>query len=311
MGVRGRAWLLVTLYSLSLMALIYLLLAYISIGSNAISWHASVEANGSSWSIERESMTMKMAFLEASRGRISSLNVTPQGRAISGYHSRYANIELNDVGLKERTDAKEGSLSYMETTEMRSSTEADLSRDTTMPKGSQVITFKFTEEWPVFLTSRRNLSYSGLGINDRDYGGNNMDFAGTSFLYNSRMMKDRTYSMSLQRMNITVESTNDSIINVGYLPVRRIRYMGVSFSDGISELKYGQASNDQLSLTKGRVNYDRIGQQRYYGLYKMLVDLNATAWNTILYQNGTWMGELCEDCEFVETEDGRKPVFDL
>jgi len=159
--------------------------------------------------------------------------------------------------------------------------------------------FKFTEDWPVVLDSVRRLSYVGSGINDRDYGGNNFDFVGTSFLYDINLERERYYHMMLRDLNVTVlavdESGHEYIAAVDYMPVRQLGYRASSVSAGIADLKYGQAGQNQISLTKGRITYDLQAEQRYYGLASMNLTLNATTWHRELPLNQSWLSA-CEIC---------------
>lgn len=264
-------------------------------------WFGDVGTNSSSWNITRESENMSLRFEETSKGEIAPLEITPGGRTISGYHSRYANMGENDVLIKERTSALEGSLTYAEITEMDAYTGNDVTRNVTKPKGTNEYIFDFREEWPVLLKSRRYILYNGSEINDRDFGGNNMDYAGTSFLYNTKLEKDRYYRLYLQRLNITVTAVDDAITHVEFLPLRQIRYEEASYSTGIANLKYGQAGRDQTSMTKGHINYDVRGEQVYHGPHEMRVKLNATTWGITLGDNSSWLGGMCEVCNFVSS----------
>jgi hypothetical protein len=72
-------------------------------------------------------------------------------------------------------------------------------------------------------------------------------------------------------------------------------------STGFAELKYCQASDNQLSTVKGwgRANYDVRGEQRYNGRYMMNVNLNATSFrpyprNDTNDTNDSWLGCICD-----------------
>jgi len=276
-----------------------LALALISTSSLADSWYGTVITNSSSYIINRQGITFSLHFEESTKGVISPLKLTTRGRTESGYHSRYANVKANEVVLKERTHAEEGALKYAEITDLRATAESDVSREIAKKKGENLYVIEFSEDWPVVLKSGRRISYIGTGINDRDYGGNNLDFAGTGFLYNTNLERERYYRMILRDLNVTVlvvnESRREYITAVDFMPVRQLRYQASSVSTGIADFKYGQASQDQLSLIKGRVTYDRQAQQRYDGRITMNVTLNATTWQNKTLVNQTWLGA-CEIC---------------
>lgn len=281
---------------IAFMVLSLALILALSSLSCAVSWWGNVGTNSSSWNITRESENISLRFEEASKGEIAPLEITPGGRTIRGYHSRYANMGENDVLIKERTSALEGSLMYSEITELDAYTGNDITRNITKPKGTDEYAFNFWEEWPVLLKSRRYIRYNGSGINDRDFGGNNMDYAGTSLLYNTKLEKDRFYSLYLQRLNITVTAIDAAITHVEFLPLRQIRYEEASYSNGVANLKYGQAGVDQTSMTKGHINYDVWGEQVYHGPHEMRAKLNATTWGIDLNDKSSWLGGTCEAC---------------
>jgi len=258
-------------------------------------WFGTVVTNSSGFYLSRESGNISATLVEAAKGNIESIPLSADGRLKAGYGSRYVNIDVNDVRLKERTYAKEGTIRYAETSTIKASNEEEVVRTISKPKGSDDYTIRFLEEWPVTLESRRHIYYSGEGINDRDWGGNNLDFAGTTFLYNSRLERERNYGMDLKNLNITVIAQDSGIESIEYLPVRSLRYQEDSISSGIADLKYGLASSEQISLTKGLASYDIRGDQRFVGLFSMNVSLNATTWHQKIQQNSSWAGA-CEIC---------------
>jgi hypothetical protein len=274
--------------------------AFISICCSATFWHGFVTLNNSSsaWQITRYSENMTMSSIEAAKGNITSLQITPRGRSVSGYYSRYANMKANDVVLKERTSANQGSLRYAEICNVRSNIEEALTHSVMKEDNESNISFvEYNEYWPSLIQSRRHLFYSGSQINDRDYGGNNFDYVGTSFLYNTKLEKDRTYGMALLKMNVSIAATEEGFLQIDYLPTKTLLYSGKSYSTGMAGLKYAMASEDQRSLTKGIINYDVLGQQDYYGTFFMNLSMNHSSRNPVLIYNGSWLSGLCDSCE--------------
>ena len=72
----------------------------------ATSWYANV----GSWKIERQSETMIFELQDYCSGNISGIEATPQGRRVDGSHSRYIDIDLNDVAVKQRRSAFQGEI---------------------------------------------------------------------------------------------------------------------------------------------------------------------------------------------------------
>jgi hypothetical protein len=271
--------------------------AFISLNCSATFWHGYVAINGSSWQIDRHSENITLASIEASKGNITSLQITPQGRSIGGYYSRYANMNANDVVSKERTSADQGSLRYAEISNLRANIGESITQNISKANDSDITFVEFNEYWPSQIQSRRHLYYSGSQINDRDYGGNNFDYVGTSFLYNTILEKDRTYGMILQKMNVSIAATDESFLQIDYLPTKTLLYSGKSYSTGMAGLKYGMASEDQRSLIKGIINYDVLGSQDYYGTAFMNLSMNLSSKNMVHQYRDSWLSGLCNSCE--------------
>jgi hypothetical protein len=240
-------------------------------------------------------------------GTVESLRVTPQGRELSGYYSKYANIGENDVIHRERTNAKNGSLRAAETMRLYALTD-DVPEVKihviSVNKSYETITIEHNTHWPVSFSSDRVLYYSGKGINDVDFVGNNWDYIGTSSLYNSELQEERSYRMVLNHSNITIKSFqwgNDSYMQaVDWLPSRQTLYKDHIKSTGITDFKYGQAGSDQLSTIKSwhRITYDNLGEQRYNGAFNSSLEMNMTTWQPLLPPNWeyryNWLGCPCE-----------------
>ena len=63
----------------------------------------------------------------------------------------------------------------------------------------------------MILRSSKTIKYSGKEINDREFAGNNLDYAGSNLLYNKDLSKETNVGMLLRNMNATVFATNDNI----------------------------------------------------------------------------------------------------
>jgi hypothetical protein len=283
-----------------LLSIVLLFIAFISICCSATYWHGFVTLDNSSsaWQITRQSENMTMGSIEAAKGNITSLQITPQGRSVPGYYSRYSNMNANDVVLKERTSANQGSLRYAEIINVRSNIDKAIIHNLKkMDNESNTSFVEYNEYWPSIVQSRRHLFYSGSQINDRDYGGNNFDYVGTSFLYNTQLEKDRTYGMRLLKLNVSIAATEWGFLQIDYLPTKTLLYSGKSYSTGMAGLKYAMASEDQRSLTKGIINYDILGQQDYSGTFFMNLSMNLTSHNQFLTYNDSWLSGACNSCE--------------
>jgi hypothetical protein len=247
-------------------------------------WDASV----GSWSIHRQSSNLSFELADLCVGNVSGLEVTPSGRQIAGYHSRYMVVDLNDVAISERTSAKEGELRAQDEIALHSEADEDVIRKIIKPKDSPFFTFEFSEIWPVVARADRAVIYRGVGINDRDLLSNNLDFAGTSFLNSRELSKVRYSDMMLLCMNTTVVEDNEDFINVAFLPTKRLSYQIDAFSSGITDLRYRETAPDMVTALAE-------GNDRYYGNYSLTAKISM---GTLpIWLNNEWGLECCQPDE--------------
>jgi len=142
----------------------------------------------------------------------------PEGRELSSFHAHYLDLDVNDVRLKERTAVKEGKYTAEDNIKLRSEAINNVNRTITKPRES--------DEY-----------YVGLGINDRDCVGNNLDRIGSFYFYNQEFTKNREANLYLDRMNATVWATNEEISNTYVMPVRTTHYQIESHSSGITDME--------------------------------------------------------------------------
>ena len=238
--------------------ILLVLLALCTPNTSAVSWTGDVVTNTTSWSISRESATICFDLDSSVEGEISPI-VGPGGRILDAYHSYYSDVDLNDVRLRERTAALEGQYSAEEVMHLRADAENAANLTATKPAGSNVWTVIWYETWPVTLNATRSIDYAGMGINDRDFAGNNFDYAGTNFLYNKEFSKDRMINLRLDRMNATVVATNDSIISANFMPTKSIDYEIESHSTGIADLEHKLTGADRNTIiSKGEERYEGV-----------------------------------------------------
>jgi len=227
--------------------------------NGAISWFASVDG----WEIYRESGTVGFDMEGHVTGKISSINVTPDGRSIGGYHSRYANAGLNDVRIEDRTGAYEGSFEYSESLYLRSSAKEEVKREVIKPRGEAKYIFNYYELWPVIIGSVREVRYAGTGINDREFAGNNLDYIGSGFLYNTELSKINIRDLKLERMNMTVIASDDGVERVIFQPTKNTSVFIDAEATGVTRLKYRQVASDQKTIfSEGDEHISGTNRQR-------------------------------------------------
>ena len=217
--------------------------------ASAASWSGSVKTDTDAWSIHRESSNLSFTYEQSVLGTISAVDF--RGRSLSPYHSFYEDVLVNEVGVRERTAALVGSYSSEEELKLCSSINNSVNMTLTKPAGSDIYDIEFYERWPVILNYSKSMQYSGKGINNREIAGNNRDFAGASFLYNSELSKERTLNMSLKRMNATLLATDEAIELGEVQATRDTQYKLQSHSSGIANFKWRQSGEDGSILNAG------------------------------------------------------------
>jgi len=285
-----------------------LLLAGLISGASAASYTIGVDnlTDGSSFWISRQSANMSFDLSGSVEGEIAPIAVTPAGRVLSPYHSARADLDVNDVRLKERTAALEGTFSSEELISLKSDASASVNRTYFKPAGSDVWTMTLEENWPVRLNASRTVDYLGKMINDRDRAGNNGDAVGSSFLYNTDLSRERDVALRLERLNATVIFTNDTIVSADVFVTRSTVYETASHSTGIADLRYRQ--------TDSRGDVINLGEERYSGTY----DITRRVEMELVYVNETnetdWLSCCVGGCSDLDPcsllPEGGAGVFD-
>ncbi len=97
-------------------------------------------------------------------GLRESINVTMDLSGFSmgeGSHSRYGEIGLAGVRIKDRTSSANGTLVYREGMHISSDPSEDIFFDAQKPAGSQDWHVVLNETWPVHIDTYRSLDFSG------------------------------------------------------------------------------------------------------------------------------------------------------
>ena len=229
-----------------------------------------MDTDSSHWSIYRQSNNISFNLSSSVEGKISS--VESHGRILSPYQSYYEEVGTNDVRLRERRSAREGSYESTDEIKMQSVVYPEIEIINLLVDkraGTGLLTFEYkNEKWPVFIKANRTLAYSGQQINDRNFEGNNGDFVGANFLYNHELSKEQRSVIWLQRMNATVLATNDSILLAEFKPTKYLGYLIQAKSTGIADLSY-RLRDFQYDVKHQRYPALSEGEERYYGTYDL------------------------------------------
>jgi hypothetical protein len=252
------------------------------------SWSGYVKTTNDTWSIYRQSRNISFTSDQYIQGKVESFE-GPRGRVLSPYCSNLRDINLNDVRLKERTAAWEGNYSSSEIVEVNAKVNPPIGLDVAKRAGSDVYKIDFYEEWPVNISAYRSLKYSGKGINDRDFAGNNLDFVGANLLYNRELSKDLIINMSLDRMNATVLATDNNIIQAERKATRDLNFRLSTYTTGIADIKYQQTGPkfDSIPLT----DYEILnkGDERYHGSFNLTTSIHMTSRFDDLKPEDDWL----------------------
>jgi hypothetical protein len=216
-------------------------------------------------------------------------------RSLGAYQSHYADVRVNDLRLRERTCALDGNYSSLDKISLRARIDDSFEFQGIKPAGTNVYTFNFVERWPVMLTASRTLEYTGQQINDRDFVGNNLDFAGSNLIYNNALSKDRKAVMWLDRMNATVRLTDDAILEAEFMPTKYLGYLMGAKTTGIADLMY-KHTGPSYDVKRG--NYLTIdeGEERYYGTYTIMRKMETrSVFENYSEINNQWL-PCCYDC---------------
>jgi hypothetical protein len=231
-------------------------------------WSASVAANTSTWSLYRHSETLVFDYSQSVQGTVSPIDYN--GRSLSPYYSGYQDVDVNDVRLRDRTSALQGSYSSEEQMRLQSDTTNPVYVNLTKLGGQDFTVVQFFEEWPVILRSSKTIKYSGKEINDREFAGNNLDFAGSNLLYNKELSKETNVGMLLRNMNATViaANDNDSLLSADFMPNKEMYYDTRTYTTGIAEMKYRQTSSS-YDFKRGTYTVLNEGDESYNGNYNI------------------------------------------
>jgi hypothetical protein len=245
---------------------IFLVAFVLTLNGSADYWSSSIDANSSHWSIFRQSSNFSFNLSSLVEGKISPVETS--ARILIPYQAYYAEVGSNDVRLRQRTSALQGSYNASDEITMQSIVYPDEIEITIgKPAGSDLYTIEYkNEKWPVFMKTSRTLSYSGQQINDRDFEGNNGDFVSASFLYNRELSKEQRSIIWLQRVNATVLATNDTIHLAEFKPTKYLGYFIKASTTGIADLGY-RLRDSQYDVKHQSYPAQSEEEERYVGAY--------------------------------------------
>ena len=149
-----------------ILALVLILLISLSEMASSESWYGYVKTTNDTWNIYLDSNNMSFQSDQYVQGKIEPFE-GPGGRVLSPYCSIFEEIDLNDVGLKAKTAALEGSYSSEDLIDVKAEVKSPVGLyiDKSADSGLYIINFI---RWPAEVSASRTLEYSGIGINNRN-----------------------------------------------------------------------------------------------------------------------------------------------
>lgn len=271
-----------------ILLLILILFAFLPEIALSESWYGYVKTEGETWSIYRQSSNISFKSDQGIEGRIEAFE-GPRGRILSPFCSYFEDMDLNEVRLKERTAALEGNYTSFQVLEAKSQVKLPIGLKIAKLNGSDVYMIDFLEEWPAHISAYRSLDYSGKGINDRDFSGNNVDFVETNLLYNRELSKELNTEISLERMNATVYATDYDIIRTERKATRNLDLRLLTHTTGIADIKYQQSGNEFRSVPVTDRDIINRGEERYYGSFNMTKNIRMRSRFDDTWQDDDWL----------------------
>jgi hypothetical protein len=240
------------------------------------SWFGYVKTTDDFWSVYRHGNNMSFESDQYIEGMIKPFE-GPRGRVLSPYCSHFENMNLNDINLNERTGAMEGNYSSSEQVAAWAHVNPPIGLDINKPADSDIYIIEFIEKWPADISASRSLKYSGMGINNQDLSGSNLDFVETNLLYNKKLSKDLFVKMRLEKMNATVIATNDTIISAEKKATRDLDFRISTSTTGIADFKYQQSGSEFNSAPLTSHEILNRGDDRYYGSFNITKNIRISS----------------------------------
>jgi hypothetical protein len=196
-----------------------------------------------------------------------------------GSFNRYGDIGLDEVRIKDRTSAANGSIFLNEKMDIKADDSNDVTFAANKLPGVNDWYVTVNESWPVRIDSYRSLDFKGRQINDKESFGNNFESAGSSLLYAESLRKDTAVTLILKDavFQAIINDTNNSnkslpnltfIISDKFLPnLTLIMDQRLSFN-GQATLKY-RHSQDRMPVLEG--------EDYFWGTFTAERNINSTS----------------------------------
>lgn len=238
-----------------------------------------IELSDTGWNTgERQSTSLTMDISGFSMGH--------------GNYSRYGEVGINDVRVKDRTSSQNGTLYYIDGIHLSSDDIEDTTFEFQKNPDSQDYLLTVNETWPVHIDASRSLDFSGKSINDRAYFGNNYENAGSSFLHATNLRKDTSVILDLRNVHFYAvqNDTTKKMVVDEFKPNLTMLYHDRSSFTGLGAFKTTHSVNRKPSM---------VDEESYLGTFTVTRNINSTSANVTrpwIYYNGRgydWLGGCC------------------
>lgn len=212
-----------------------------------------------------------------------------------GSFNRYGEIGLDEVRVRDRTSAANGSIFFNENMDIKADDSNDVTVAANKPPDVNDWYVTVNESWPVRIDSYRSLDFQGRQINDRESFGNNFENAGSSLLYAKSLRKDSAVTLILKdvKFEAIINDTNNAekslpnltfIISDKFLPnLTLILDQRLSF-DGQATLEFLH-SKDRVPVISG--------EDYYRGTFTVERNINSTSFHDNSTDNDQEMMPCC------------------
>lgn len=209
-----------------------------------------------------------------------------------GNYSRYGEVGINDVRVKDRTFSQNGTLYYIDGIHVNSSDINDTTFEFQKNPDSQDYLLTVNEAWPVHIDASRSLDFSGKSINDRVYFGNNYENAGSSFLHATNLRKDTSVVLDLRNVHFYAvqNDTTKKMVVDEFMPNLTMLYHDRSSFTGLATFKTTHSVNRKPAI---------VDEESYLGTFTVTRTINSTSANVTrpwFYYSGSgydWLGGCC------------------
>lgn len=186
-----------------------------------------------------------------------NVSLSLYGLAIgAGDYYRFTEADYNEVRVRERISASDGTLDTKERLLIEADVTEDVEVELEKKPGGQDYTLTVNESWPVAMYSQRSLDFMGKGIYNRDSFGNNLDFVAASFQRVADLKSERTCLQSLENawFELQLNNTTKAVYVDRFMPNKTIEYDLYSLFEGEATFSYGQ-SDGRIPISESEERY--------------------------------------------------------